>query len=376
MPITISIPKEIREGEARVAIVPAVAEKLTKLGCSIGIQATAGELSYIDDAAYKNATVYGTAQELYRAADVVIKIQPPTAEEVSYMKEGSVLISTLYPHTNPEILSKLCSKKITAFALEMIPRTISRAQSMDILSTQATVIGYKAALIAANTSKVFFPMLSTAAGTVRPAKVLVIGAGVAGLQAISTARRLGARVEAYDVRPETKEEVASVGAKFIEAAIAATGTGGYARELTADEKKQQQEILAKHIADSDIVITTAGVPGKPAPKIVTKEMVAAMKKGAVLVDTMAEMGGNCELTKAGETIDHNGVSIVGPKNITSSLAVNASEMFAKNVLNFISPMIKNGELAIDWNDQVYVDSAAIRDGQIANPSLKNLGGQQ
>lgn len=374
MPITIAIPKEIREGEARVAIVPVVAEKLAKMGCYIGVQTKAGESSYINDAAYKNATIYHTEQETFHAGDVVIKIQPPTEEEVNFMKDGAVLISTLYPHTNPKILTKLCSKKITAFALEMIPR-ISRAQSMDILSTQATVIGYKAVLLAANTSKIFFPMLSTAAGTIRPAKVLIIGAGVAGLQAIATARRLGARVEAYDVRPETKEEVASLGAKFVEAAFSATGAGGYARELTADEKRAQQELLAKHIADSDIVITTAGVPGKPAPKIVTKEMVEAMKAGAVLVDTMAEMGGNCELTKVGETVEHNGVIIVGVKNITSSLAVNASETFAKNVLNFITPMIKNGELNIDWNDQVYVDSAATRDGQIVNANLKNLGGQ-
>lgn len=372
MAITIAIPKEIKAGEERVAIVPVVAEKLAKQGCNIAVETHAGEQSYLKDESYKTAKILPSTKELYGAGDVVIKVQPPTDEEISQMKEGAVLISMLYPHTRPEILKKLNEKKITCFALEMIPR-ISRAQSMDILSTQATVIGYKAVLIAANSSKIFFPMSSTAAGTMRPAKVLIIGVGVAGLQAIATAKRLGARVEAYDVRPETKQEAESLGAKFIQLEIAAKGEGGYARELTAEEKQQQQDLLAKHVADSDFVITTAGVPGKPAPKIINKAMVEQMKPGSVIVDTMAEMGGNCELTKAGEQIVHNGVIVIGPQNLASSLSVNASEMFAKNIYNFISPMIKNGELTIDWNDQVVTDSAATHAGQTYNENLKKIG---
>jgi H+-translocating NAD(P) transhydrogenase subunit alpha len=372
MPITIAVPKE--HVDARVAVVPAVSDKYIKLGCNVGVQTQAGAPSYIKDEAYKGATVYKSAQEAFAAGDIVIKVQSPTDEEISQMKDGAVLISFLYPHLRPAVLRKLCEKKITCFALEMVPRTISRAQSMDVLSTQATTIGYKSVLIAADTSKAFFPMLATAAGTMRPSKVLIIGAGVAGLQAIATARRLGARVEAYDVRPETKEEVESLGAKFIDTAVSVKSEGGYARELTEEEKQKQQEILAKHIADSDAVIATAGVPGRPAPKIITQAMVEMMKPGAVIVDAVAEMGGNCVLTKAGETIDHNGVMIVGVKNIASSLSINASEMFAKNVFNFISPMIKNGELNIDWNDQVVTAFAATHNGEIANETFKKIGG--
>lgn len=372
MPITIVTPKETKAGEARVGMVPSVAERLTKMGCQVAVQNGAGELSYIKDAAYKTAKIASTADDLYKSGDVVIKIQTPTDEEIEQMKAGTILISMLYPHLHPAILKKLCEKNITSFALEMVPR-ISRAQSMDILSTQATVIGYKAVIIAANVSKAFLPMSSTAAGTMRPAKVLVIGAGVAGLQAIATARRLGARVEAYDVRPETKQEVESLGAKFVEIPITAVGEGGYARELTAEEKQKQQELLAKTIAESDIVITTAGVPGKPAPKIITKAMVEAMKPGSVIVDTVAEMGGNCELTEPGAKIENNGVIIVGPINLPSSLPINASEMFAKNVLNFLTPMIdKSGELKIDWSDEVYIGSVVTKDGQIMKDNLKKI----
>lgn len=370
MPITIATPKE-HAGESRVGLVPVVADKFAKLGCSTAIETQAGASSYLTDGSYKNAAICQTANELYAKGDVVIKVQPPTDEEIDSMREGTVLISFLYPHLRPAILQKLCAKKITCFALEMVPR-ISRAQSMDVLSTQATVIGYKAVLLAANASKAFLPMSATAAGTMRPAKVLVIGAGVAGLQAIATAKRLGARVEAYDVRPETKLEVESLGAKFVQAEFTAAGEGGYARELTAEEKQKQQDLLAKHIADSDIVIATAGVPGRPAPRIISLSMVEAMKPGSVIIDTMAEMGGNCESAKAGEEIVHNQITIIGTKNIASALPVNGSEMFAKNVYNFISPMIKNGELNIDWNDQVIIGALATRDGQVTNENLKKL----
>jgi len=364
MPVTVVIPKEIEAGEARVAMVPQVAEKLVKLGVEVKIEHGLGKSINVEDAAFKNVKIVKTAKELYAAGDIVLKINPPSNQEIDAMKKGTILVSLLYPHTRPEILKKLCTKKITSFALEMIPRTISKAQSMDVLSSQATVMGYAAVLIAANQANFFFPMLSTAAGTIRPAKVLIIGAGVAGLQVIATAKRLGARVEAYDVRPETKLQVASLGAQFLDTGVEAAGAGGYARELTADEKKQQQQVLEKHIVESDVVITTAGVPGKSAPKIISKAIVEKMKPGSIIVDIMAEMGGNCELSKPGKNVDHKGVIIVGTKNLASSLAVNASEMFARNILNFITPMFKEGKIDIDWEDEVFSSSVATRDGNV------------
>ena len=365
MAVIVAIPKEIKEGEKRVAMVPSALEKLLKLGAKAKLQHNAGEEIFAEDAAYKNAEVVNTAKELYATGGVVIKVQAPTDEEIEMMAENTILICPLYAHTQPDILKKLCDKNITTFALELIPR-ISRAQSMDILSSQATVAGYKAVLIAANTARFFFPMFTTAAGTVRPAAVLIIGAGVAGLQAIATAKRLGARVSAYDVRDATKLEIESLGAKFIDTGVTATGEGGYARELTAEEKKQQQEVLAKHIAASDVVITTAGVPGRPAPKIISQAVVETMKPGAVIVDIMAEMGGNCELSKPGENVVHNRVTIVGPKDIYSTLAIHASEMFAKNVINFLTPMIKDGELTLDWEDEVLSKSVVTRDGKVVH----------
>lgn len=370
MTITIAIPKELKEGENRVAMVPAVAEKFTKLGAKVKIQHGLGDTIYLADSAYKDVEAVQNSKDLLNTSDLIIKIHPPTDEEINSMKEGSILVCMLYPHTNPEILKKLCAKKITCFAMEMIPR-ISRAQPMDVLSTQATIFGYKAVLIAADEANFFFPMLATGAGTMRPAKVLIIGIGVAGLQAIATARRLGARVEAYDVRPETKQEAESLGAKFVDTGVQAVGEGGYARELTAEEKQQQQAVLEKHIAESDVVITTAGVPGRPAPKIISKAMVEKMKAGSVIVDTMAEMGGNCELTKIGKQ-NHNGVTIVGTQNLASSLAVNGSEMYAKNVLHFLTPMFTKEGFKLDWQDEVIVGSAATHESKVVNPAFKKL----
>jgi NAD(P) transhydrogenase subunit alpha len=370
MSITIAIPKETYDD--RVAMVPNVVDKFLKLGTKMNIQHEAGHGIFVADEAYKNTTVLNTAAELYVSGDMIIKVNPPSVEEVNQMKEGSILITLLYPHNNPEVLKALCAKKITCFAMEMVPR-ISRAQIMDVLSTQATAIGYKAVIAAADSCKFMFPMIATAAGTIKPAKVLIIGIGVAGLQAIATARRLGARVEAYDVRPETKLEAESLGAKFVDTGVKASGEGGYARELTAEEKKMQQDVLAKHIAESDVVITTAGVPGKPAPKILSKEVVAMMKPGAIIVDTMAEMGGNCELTKAGKMLDYNGVMILGMQKIPSSLAINASEMYAKNILNFITPMFtKEGNLNLDWKDEVISGSCATHEGKVMHPMFKKL----
>lgn len=371
MPITIVIPKEIEASEDRVAMTPGLVSKLSALGLDVKIQHTAGSGIYAQDAAYKNIKVVANANELYASSDIVIKILPPSEQEVANMRDGSTLISFLYPHLHTEMVKKLCAKKITSFAMEMIPR-ISRAQDMDALSSQATIAGYKAVLIAANAAKFFLPMLTTAAGSIRPAKVLIIGVGVAGLQAIATAKRLGAIVEAYDVRTETKEQVESLGAKFVETGIKAAGIGGYARELTPEEKASERAALQKHVALSDIIITTAGVPGKPAPKIIFKDMIEGMKQGSVIVDIMAEMGGNCDLVKAGETIIHNGVNIIGTKNIYSSLAINASEMYARNIINLLNLIIKDGSFQPDWNDEVIQGSVITRDGQIVNDRVQKF----
>jgi NAD(P) transhydrogenase subunit alpha len=269
----------------------------------------------------------------------------------------------------------LKERGITSFAMELVPR-ISRAQSMDALSSQASIAGYKAVLIAANQLQKFLPMLTTAAGTIRPAQVLVIGAGVAGLQAIATARRLGAVVEAYDVRSATREQVKSLGAKFVDTGVSAEGAGGYARELTAQEKAAQQEVLDSRIAAADAVITTASVPGRPAPKIISRAAVERMRAGSVVVDVAAEQGGNCELTRAGEVIEHQGVSIVGAVNLPAALAYNASEMYSRNLLNFLKPALHNGELKIDWSDEVFAQACLTTGGEIKHqPTAEALEGK-
>lgn len=371
MSLTIAVPKESKEGELRIAVTPALVSRLTKLGATVKIQHDAGVGIHAQDELYKNTTISSDLKDLCADSDVVIKVQPPTDAEVEKMKDNSVLISFLYPHLNPDTVKKLLDKKITSFAMELIPR-ISRAQDMDALSSQATIAGYKAVLLAADNSKFFFPMLTTAAGSVRPAKVFIIGVGVAGLQAIATARRLGAQVTAYDVRPDTKEQTESLGAKFFDTGVQAVGEGGYARELTPEEKTQQAEALKKHISTCDVVITTAGVPGKPAPKILTKEMVEAMKPGAVIVDILADMGGNCELTKPGETINYKDVTIVGPINIPSSMAIHASEMYSRNLINLLGLMIKDNALTLDWNDEIISGAVVTHDGVIKNEMVQKL----
>jgi NAD(P) transhydrogenase subunit alpha len=306
------------------------------------------------------------------ASDVLVKVQPPTAEELSALKPGAVTLSFVYGHQRPDLVRAMRDGRITAFAMELVPR-ISRAQSMDALSSQASTAGYQAVLIAALTLDRFLPMLTTAAGTIRPAQVLVIGAGVAGLQAIATAKRLGAIVEAYDVRSVTRDQVKSLGGRFIETGVSAEGEGGYARELTAEEKAKQQDVLEKHIAAADAVISTAAVPGRKAPRIIRKEAVARMKPGAVIVDIAAETGGNCELTRAGETVTVDGVRIVGPVNLPAQLPYHASEMYARNVYNFLKPAIgKDGALAIDWNDEVFAQSALTHDGQVRHEATGRL----
>ena len=277
----------------------------------------------------------------------------------------------MQPHHHLNIVKGLRDRHVTSFAMELVPR-ISRAQSMDALSSQASVAGYKAVLIAANAMGKFLPMLTTAAGTIRPAQVLIIGVGVAGLQAIATAKRLGAMVEAYDVRSATREQVKSLGAKFVETGVIAEGVGGYARELTVEERAQQQAALDNRIAVADAVITTAGVPGRPAPQIVSAQAVARMKPGSVIVDILAENGGNCELSKAGETVTHNGVSIIGPVNRPSQLAYHASEMYSRNLYNFLAPAFKGCEIQIDWSDEVFAGTALTHAGQVRHAAPAEL----
>jgi NAD(P) transhydrogenase subunit alpha len=375
MPVTVGVLKETSAHEARVALTPDVAAKLVELKADVRMERGAGDKSHFGDALYRGVNFQSAARDVLTAARVLLKVQPPTLEEVDALSPGSVVVGFMQAHTNLDLVRRLRDRKITSFSVELIPR-ISRAQSMDALSSQAAVAGYKAALLAANALDKFLPMLTTAAGTIRPAQVLVIGAGVAGLQAIATSRRLGAIVEAYDVRAATKEQCQSLGAKFVDTGVAAEGTGGYARELTAEEKAKQQAVLDQHIAKADAVITTAAIPGRAAPRIVSKAAVAAMGSGSVIVDLAAESGGNCELTVAGETIvTGNGVKILGPRNLPSDLARHASQMYARNLLNFLQPAIKNGELAIDWQDEVFAQSVLTHDGEVKHaPTAKLLGG--
>jgi NAD(P) transhydrogenase subunit alpha len=374
MPITIGVPRETHAGETRVAVVPEVAAKFAALGARVLLEQDAGRAAQFPDAAYKSGE-FAAAAKVWAEADVILKVQPPTVAEIALMKSGAVYVGFLQPHLNLPQVRAFIERRITSFAMELVPR-ISRAQSMDALSSQAAVAGYKAVLIAANALDRFLPMLTTAAGTIRPAQVLVIGVGVAGLQAIATAKRLGAIVEAYDVRAATKEQVKSLGAKFIDTGVSAEGAGGYARELTAEEKQKQQEVLDGRIAVADAVITTAGVPGRPAPRIVSRAAVERMKAGAVIVDILAENGGNCELSRAGETVQHGAVRILGPVNLPAQLAYHASEMYARNLYNFLSPAIKSGALAVDFNDEVFRGAALTHEGTIRHePTAKLLTAQ-
>ena len=370
MPIKLFVAKDQTPGERRVAMSPPVAAKLRALGVELLLQPGAGEQAGFPDALFGPSTLLEPPEAIPQA-DVVFRITPPPVANIPRMRQGSVLVSFLQPHREPERFKALRDAKVTSFAMELVPR-ISRAQAMDALSSQAAAAGYKAALIAAEKLGRFFPMLTTAAGTIRPAKVLVVGAGVAGLQAIATARRLGAMVEGYDVRAAAREQVESLGAKFVDTGVSAEGTGGYARELTAEEKQKQQEALAKHVAQADAVITTAAIPGRAAPKIISKAMVEAMKPGAMVVDLAAESGGNCELTKAGEDLWHGHVLVSGPLNLPSMLAEHASDMYARNLLNFFTPLVKGGKISIDWNDEVYAKSVVTHDGKIMHEPTRKL----
>ncbi len=364
MPIRIAVPHETTPGERRVALIPSVAEQLVKQGNQVRIQAGAGCAAYYRDSDYGDAVeIVGDRAALLADADIVLTVNPLVAEDVALLREGTTVIGFLHPHEFDDRICALRDHRITGYAMELVPR-ISRAQNMDALSSQASIGGYKAALMAANRTARFFPMLTTAAGTIRPAKVLIIGVGVAGLQAIATAKRLGAMVEAYDVRPETREQVESLGAKFVDVKVNAVGEGGYARELTEEEKQQELEILGHHVANADAIISTAGVPGRPAPKIITTAMVEQMKPGSVIIDLAAYRGGNCELTIPGETFGHELVMIYGPLNVPAMMPVHASEMYAKNLFNFLSLIIRDGEINPDWDDEIVAGSLLTRDGKI------------
>jgi NAD(P) transhydrogenase subunit alpha len=374
MPVTIGALREGAPQETRVSLVPEVAEKLTQSGARILLEHGAGSRAQFPDSAYKNVVWADSPGAVLEQSDVVLTVQPLALEQIQRLRPGAVVIGFMQPHARQAEVTALKERGITSFAMELVPR-ISRAQSMDALSSQAAIAGYKAVLIAANHLQKFMPMLTTAAGTIRPSQVLIIGAGVAGLQAIATARRLGAVVEAYDVRSATKEQVKSLGAKFVDTGVSADAAGGYARELTDEEKRKQQEVLDSRIAAADAVVTTASVPGRAAPKIILRAAVERMRPGSVIVDIAAEQGGNCELTRVGEIVGHQGVKIIGPVNLPGELAYNASEMYARNLLNFLKPAINKGELAIDWSDEVFAQSCLTHAGQIKHePTRKALEG--
>jgi H+-translocating NAD(P) transhydrogenase subunit alpha len=369
MPVKIAVLKETRANERRVAMVPAVADKLGKLGCEIHMQAGAGAASRIPDEAYKKVTTAANPQGLVSDADIVVSVQPPGADVVDAMKDGSILLSFVYAHREPDLVKLMRDKKITCFAMELVPR-ITRAQAMDALSSQAALAGYYGALLGATSIARMMPMTTFATGSIRPGTILVMGVGVAGLSAIATARRIGAKVEGYDVRPEVKEQVESLGAKFIDTGVDARGEGGYARELTQEEKDKIAAVVTKHIQAADIIITTAAIPGRPSPKLISKAQVDGMKNGAVIVDLAAEGGGNCEYSKPGETVQVGQVTIVAPLNVPSLLAEHASELYAKNQYNLIELFVKDGAINIDWTDEVLAKSALTHGGEIKNEAAK------
>jgi NAD(P) transhydrogenase subunit alpha len=375
MPVTIGALAERAPGEKRVSLSPEMAEKFAAAGARVLLERGAGISAQFPDASYKRVEWIDATPAAIAGLDVLLCVQPPTMEQIGALHAGAVVLGFMQPHSQAREIALMRDRQITSFAMELVPR-ISRAQSMDALSSQAAIAGYKAVLIAADTMDRFLPMLTTAAGTIRPAQVLIIGVGVAGLQAIATAKRLGAVVEAYDVRSATREQVKSLGARFVETGVSADGAGGYARELTEQEKQTQQAALDARIALADAVITTAAVPGRRAPRIITRAAVERMKAGAVIVDIAAESGGNCELTRAGETVLHQGVKILGPVNLPAQLAFHASEMYARNLYNFLKPAIaKDGTLAIDWQDEVFERSCLTHAGAIKyEPSARLVEG--
>jgi len=375
----LAIAKEVEVGERRVALVPDTVARLVKIGLEVWVEAGAGERSFFSDAAYEaaGAKIISDTDTLWSEADILLKVGLPQEREdgrseVDLLREGAVLIGFLNPLGEPSVVKRLAERKVTAFSIEMIPRT-TRAQSMDALSSQASVAGYKAVLIAAAALPKYFPMLTTAAGTIAPAKVFVMGAGVAGLQAIATARRLGAVVEAFDIRPAVKEEVQSLGAKFVEVQLNedTVAAGGYAKEISEASKQRTQEVVAEHVKHADVVITTAQVPGKKAPILVTEEMVAQMKPGSVIVDLAAEQGGNCACTDPGKDVQWNGVTIIGPINLPSSMPVHASQMYAKNLSTLVQYLIKDNALQLNFEDDIIKAACITHAGEICNQRVRD-----
>jgi NAD(P) transhydrogenase subunit alpha len=370
--VIVGVPRERLEGERRVALVPAVVKKLVKLKVEVHVEAGAGLASACSDTQYTEAgaRIQSNAQSLYAAADLIARVQPPSLGEIDSLRENTALLAVLQPYNNLEVIRRLAARRISAFSLDFMPR-ITRAQNMDVLSSMSTIAGYKAVLIAANHLPKFFPMLMTAAGTVKAARVLILGAGVAGLQAIATARRLGAVVEAFDIRAAAREQVESLGARFIgQPAADGEGAGGYAKEQTPEQLAQQRELVSQHMAQSDAVICTALVPGRRAPILMTAAQVKGMRPGSLVVDIAAEQGGNCELTRAGEVVDCGGVMVHGPVNLPSSMPADASQMFAQNVGNYLAHLVKDGNLTFAMDDEVTRAPLVTHQGEILHADVK------
>ena len=372
----VAVLKETRSAENRVALVPLGVKNLVKRGLTVTVQTGAGETSGVSDLMYREAgaEIAASAQETLEDAKLILVVNPPSSNELAHLSEGSILVGFLDPLSDPDLVSRLIELKVTGISMELVPR-ITRAQSMDALSSQATVAGYKAVLLAANHLPKFLPMFTTAAGTIRPAKALILGAGVAGLQAIATARRLGAVVEAFDVRPAVKEQVESLGASFLESEeeVTAEGEGGYAKELTEDQHNKELELIGSALIDTDIVITTAQIPGRKAPILITEGMVKTMKYGSVIVDLAAESGGNCELSEAGETVLAHGVQILGPSNLPASIPVHSSQMYSKNIVTLISEFLgEDGQLQLDFENDVVGPSTVTHGGEVQNERVKSV----
>ncbi|CAN7753403.1 NAD(P) transhydrogenase subunit alpha [Caballeronia sp. dw_19] len=362
MYINVAVLKETQAHERRVALVPAVIPKLIKLGAKLHMQTGAGVAIDLNDAAFENVVFMADRSELVRNADVVLAVQPPALDVINAMKEGSILVSFIYEHNEPALVKRLIEKKITCFAMERVPR-ITRAQAMDALSSQAALAGYYAVQLGSTHLARVLPKITSAAGSLGPAHVLVMGMGVAGLEAIATAHRLGAIVEGYDVRPETEEQALSLGATFVKTGVDARGKGGYARELSAEEKTKVAAVLTQHIQAADLIITTAAIPGKASPKLISHAQVAGMKAGAVIVDLSAEGGGNCEDTRPGETVKLGGVTIVAPLNVPSMLGEDASELYAKNQYNLLALIMKDNVIEIDWSDEILANTVLTHAGE-------------
>jgi H+-translocating NAD(P) transhydrogenase subunit alpha len=365
MYVNVAVLKETHAHERRVALVPSVAAKLVKLGAKLHMQSGAGDAIKLSDAAFKDVAFVDDRKELVGDADVVLAVQPPALDVISAMKEGAILISFIYADKEPALVQRLLDKKITCFAMECVPR-ITRAQAMDALSSQSALAGYYAVQLGATHLARILPKITTAAGAIGPAKVLVMGLGVAGLEAIATAHRLGAVVEGYDVRPETEEQALSLGAKFVETGVDARGKGGYARELSGEEKSKVAAVLTRHIQQADLIITTAAIPGRPSPKLISKAQVAGMKAGAVIVDLSAAGGGNCEDTRPGETAQIGQVTIVAPLNVASLLGEDASELYSKNQYNLLALMMKDNVVKLDWDDEVLAKTVLTHAGEMRN----------